>query len=106
MEFARSVGRWGRIGALFAAIAAPISPAADSPSSQSLDIRSVSLAANRDIPELCLELSEAVGHRPNAPLESYVASDPAARLSVSTHGRHLCISGLAFGATYTLTLKS
>src|SRR5689334_8485059 len=106
MQCARRVGRWGVIGALVAAIAAPNPAAADNLPSLSLEVRSISLAANRDSPELCLGLSEAVGHRANTSLDSYITTDPAARLTVSARDRRLCISGLGFGTSYALTLKS
>ncbi|HLG88306.1 MAG TPA: MG2 domain-containing protein [Alphaproteobacteria bacterium] len=101
MGFARMVGRWG---ALFAAIVAPVSLAADP--SPPLEIRSVSLAANRDVPELCLTFSEALGHRPSIPLQSYLAVEPAADIVAAAHDQRLCITGFAFSTAYTLTLKA
>lgn len=71
-----------------------------------LDVLSYELAANQDVPELCFILSETVARRLDAPLESAIGVEPAIKLSAIPRNNRLCLSGFAFGAPYTVTLKA
>jgi uncharacterized protein YfaS (alpha-2-macroglobulin family) len=83
--------------------AAAVSPA---PAPVPLDVLNYELHANQDTPELCFRLSRTVLRQPDKPLESFVSTDPAARLSARPRNNFLCLSGFGFGVTYTVTLKA
>jgi uncharacterized protein YfaS (alpha-2-macroglobulin family) len=80
--------------------AAPTNPA------PALNILKYDLAANQDTPQLCFLLSETVARQPGTPLEAYVGTIPAAKLSVTPRNNRLCVTGFAFGNTYTVTIKA
>jgi uncharacterized protein YfaS (alpha-2-macroglobulin family) len=88
----------------WALAAAPPEQSANSP--PALDVLKYDLAANQDIPELCFLLSESVARGPAMPLESFVVTEPAAVLAATPRKDRLCLTGFAFGGTYTITLKA
>src|SRR5579859_5590538 len=89
---------------LFVPHAAPADPTAPQP--PAVEVQRYDLAANQDTPELCFVLSESVARRPATPLESFVATDPAATLSATPRNDRLCLTGFSFGNSYTITLKA
>ena len=72
----------------------------------SVEVQRYELTANQDTPELCFVLSESVARRPATPLESFVATEPAATLSATPRNDRLCLTGFSFGGGYTITLKA
>jgi hypothetical protein len=71
-----------------------------------LEVLKYQLAANQDSPELCFLLSQTIVRQPDAPLESFVAVEPAAKLSARPRNNTLCVTGFDFGLTYAVSLKS
>lgn len=54
----------------------------------------------------CLVLAKPVAAAEAGRLSDYVAVKPAVRASVEAHGDRVCVSGLAYGAHYSLTLRA
>jgi uncharacterized protein YfaS (alpha-2-macroglobulin family) len=86
------------------AASAPSEPPANTP--PPLEVLKYELAANQDIPELCFLLSETLARGPAMPLESFVATEPAAMLAAIPRKDRLCLTGFTFGGNYTITLKA
>jgi uncharacterized protein YfaS (alpha-2-macroglobulin family) len=76
------------------------------PTPSPLEVLAYDLAANQDTPELCFLLSQTVARRPQPPLETFVAADPAVDLAATPRKDRMCLTGFAFGAAYTVTLKA
>jgi uncharacterized protein YfaS (alpha-2-macroglobulin family) len=55
--------------------------------------------------EACLRFSDPLDRRPNVHYADYLALTPAASTSVRVDGHDLCLGGLAFGTSYSLTLR-
>jgi uncharacterized protein YfaS (alpha-2-macroglobulin family) len=70
-----------------------------------LEVRGYALAANQDQPSLCFTLSQTIARRPDAPLESFVATEPAIKLAATPRNNRLCLTGFAFGTGYSVSLK-
>jgi len=71
-----------------------------------LEILKYEVLANQDTPELCFLLSQTVARRPTATLESFVGTDPITELTAIPRNDRLCLSGLAFGNAYSVTIKA
>lgn len=82
------------------------SAAAVSAAPPALDIVTYDLAANQDRPAICFILSQTVARPPGAPLEAYVAVDPAVKITATPRNDRLCLDGFAFGVAYAITLKA
>lgn len=54
----------------------------------------------------CLVLARPVAAEADRPASDYVAVKPAVRAGIEAHGDSICVSGLAYGAHYTLTLRA
>jgi uncharacterized protein YfaS (alpha-2-macroglobulin family) len=80
--------------------------AQDGNSSGVLEILKYDLAANQDVPELCFTLSGSISRRSAQPLESFIAVEPGIPLSATPRRDRLCLTGFAFGAAYTVSLKA
>jgi uncharacterized protein YfaS (alpha-2-macroglobulin family) len=83
-----------------------LSAAAAPSAGGAVDILGYELAANQDTPELCFRLSQTIVRQADTPLESFVAAEPAARLSARPRNNVLCLTGFSFGVTYGVTLKT
>lgn len=81
-------------------------PASVPDPASALGVLKYDLAANQDDPELCFTLSESVARQPANALESFISVDPAVKLSATPRNDRLCLSGFAFGGSYTLSLKA
>jgi uncharacterized protein YfaS (alpha-2-macroglobulin family) len=71
-----------------------------------LEVRGYALAANQDQPSLCFTLSQTIARRPDAPLESFVATEPSIKLAATPRNNRLCLTGFAFGTGYNVSLKA
>jgi uncharacterized protein YfaS (alpha-2-macroglobulin family) len=71
-----------------------------------LTVRDRSLLANQDEPSLCFAFSQTVARPQGVPLESFVGIEPKASLAAVPRSDRLCLTGLAFGIDYTVTLKA
>ncbi len=54
----------------------------------------------------CLVLAKPVAAEADRPASDYVAVKPAVRASIEARGDQICVSGLAYGARYSLTLRA
>ncbi len=87
-----------------ATAAAPLQAIAQSPAAP--EIVKYELAANQDTPELCFVVDQTMPRQPESPFDSFIVTEPAAKLSAVARDDRLCLTGLAFGVTYTVTLKA
>jgi len=104
MAFGGWLSAW--LIALATGVPAPNGPLADTLHAPSLTVVKYDLATNQDIPELCFLLSEPVARQTAQPLASYVSAEPAAKLIVRAENHQLCVTGLAFGNVYNVSLKT
>lgn len=59
-----------------------------------------------DTAQGCLVLAKPVAAEADRPVSDYVAVKPAVRASIEARGDKVCVSGLAYGAHYSLTLRA
>ncbi|HYB10134.1 MAG TPA: alpha-2-macroglobulin, partial [Alphaproteobacteria bacterium] len=71
-----------------------------------LEFKRVDIDTSRDVAEACLTFSEPLIEGPSAHYEDYVTIPDHADVAFEARGPRLCVSGLGFGQTYSVELKS
>jgi hypothetical protein len=70
-----------------------------------LDLRKVRIDAESDQPRICLDFSAPVKQGRGIRFEDFLKVEPAVPLTVDVSERSLCLSGVAHGADYTVTVR-
>ena len=61
---------------------------------------------DRDVPEVCFTLSQALSRDRGVHFEDFVRVEPEAEIAVSARGQSLCLAGFDFDQSYTITLRA
>jgi uncharacterized protein YfaS (alpha-2-macroglobulin family) len=76
------------------------------PTARAVDYVAYTVAAEQNLPRVCLGFSVALGRAQPGDLSPYVRVEPAADVALASRGSDLCLTGLAHGADYLITLKA
>jgi uncharacterized protein YfaS (alpha-2-macroglobulin family) len=94
-------------------VPAPVQPVAEqakppSPPSgvRALDLLRIALDSKGTKAEACLVFSGAISVAPDFHPADFLLITPAVRPAVQVSGDHLCLAGLAFGTSYTMTVRA
>jgi len=62
--------------------------------------------SDRDAPQLCADFSDPIADARTVHYADYVKIEPAVPIEVIPSDKQLCLEGVAFGQTYTVTLRA
>ncbi|MFT3811695.1 MAG: alpha-2-macroglobulin [Micropepsaceae bacterium] len=68
--------------------------------------RRLEIDTSKDQPEACLVFTKELKTDGSVRYEDYLAFDPAAQIAVRATADRLCVAGLSYSETYTLTLRA
>lgn len=102
----RRAGPMTRRAAAVLAVLACLLAAAVPSAAQALDYVAHTLAAEQNLPRVCLNFSASLGRVQPGELAPFVRVEPAADLALSARGADLCVAGLAHGTDYRVTVRA
>ena len=79
---------------------------ASSSPAAAIDYLGTTVQPDSAVPTACLSFSTALRREQRQVMEAFVAIQPAVDHSVDVRGKDLCVGGLRYGESYTITVKS